>query len=128
MSRLFSAAAAILLASALSSRAFAQPSHERARRAERSSFVFHNGFWLNLHNFLHRAAKERRGVNDEVPAAMTVAARDTARARALTPSERDAWERALQVCPLSDGLGAEGQHRAAPERAARGRTRRRRPA
>ena len=64
---------------------------------ERSRFVFHSGFWLNLHNFLHRAAKQRRGINDEVPAAMTVAAHDTARTRALTPAERDAWERALQV-------------------------------
>jgi len=88
---------ALLLSFAITSRAVAQTSPDCARPAERPSFVFHNGFWLNLHNFLHRAAKERRGVNDELPAAMTVAAHDTARTRGLTPPERDAWERALQV-------------------------------
>ena len=65
--------------------------------AGRSSFVFRSGFWLNLHNFLHRGAKERQGINTEVPAAMTVAVEDTVAARALTAPERRAWEDALQV-------------------------------
>ena len=37
-----------------------------------SRFVFRSGFWLNLHNFLHRDPKARRGIHDEVPAALTV--------------------------------------------------------
>ena len=60
-----------------------------------SRFVFRSAFWLNLHNFLHRGAKERRGINDELPAARTVAAHDTAGTRRLTPDERRTWEAAL---------------------------------
>ena len=74
----------------------AQTSSNCARLAERSTFVFHSGFWLNLHNFLHRGAKERRGINNDVPAAMTVAVEDTVGGRALTPPERRAWEDALR--------------------------------
>ena len=62
---------------------------------EPSRFVFRSAFWLNLHNFLHRGAKERRGINDELPAARTVTARDTAGTRSLTPDERRSWEAAL---------------------------------
>lgn len=72
---------------------------------ERSSFVFRSGFWLNLHNFLHRAAKERRGIHDEVPAAMTVAAADTAHVRVLTSEESRVWEAALRVY-VSDSLAS----------------------
>ena len=62
---------------------------------EQSRFVFRSAFWLNLHNFLHRGAKERRGIHDELPAARTIAAHDTAGTRSLTPDERRTWEAAL---------------------------------
>jgi hypothetical protein len=78
-------------------RAVAQTSSGCAVPAGRSSFVFRSGFWLNLHNFLYRGAKERQGINNEVPAAMTVAVEDTVGARALAAPERRAWEDALQV-------------------------------
>lgn len=90
------AAAAIVLAKDISP-ALAQTSSKCALPAGRSGFVFRSGFWLNLHNFLHRGAKQRQGINNEVPAAMTVAVEDTVGARALTPPERRAWEEALQV-------------------------------
>ena len=96
MTRVSAAAAAIVLASGVSP-AVVQTSSRCAVPAERSSFVFRSGFWLNLHNFLHRGAKERRGINIEVPAAMTVAVEDTAGARALTAPERRAWEEALRI-------------------------------
>jgi len=90
------ATAAIVLAGGVS-RAVTQTSSGCALPAGRSSFVFRSGFWLNLHNFLHRGAKERQGINNELPAAMTVAVEDTVRARPLTPPEQRAWESALQV-------------------------------
>ena len=89
------AAAAIVVVGGLSP-AVAQTSSGCALPAGRSSFVFRSAFWLNLHNFLHRGAKERQGINNEVPAAMTVSVEDTVGARSLTPPERRAWEEALQ--------------------------------
>lgn len=73
-----------------------------------SIFVFRSGFWLNLHNFLHRGAKERRGIHDEVPAAFNVASEDTAGARALTEGDRRVWDAALRVYqsnPVAMGRG-----------------------
>lgn len=71
-----------------------------------SRFVFRSGFWLNLHNFLHRDAKARRGIQDEVPAALSVASEDTIGGRALTSRERLIWDAAVQVYlsnPLASG-------------------------
>lgn len=72
----------------------------------RPSFVFRSGFWLNLHNFLHRDAKMRRGIHDEAPAALIVSSEDTLGGRALTNRERLVWEAAVQVYvsnPLASG-------------------------
>jgi hypothetical protein len=78
-----------------------------ADSSAREDFVWHSGFWLNLHNFLHQQAKQRQGINNDARAAMVPAFQDTAGIRRLTRAERDAWDRAIAFYltnPLTRGL------------------------
>jgi hypothetical protein len=64
------------------------------------SLDLRSDFWLNLHDFLVREAKRRRGVRDESPAAFRVADvadDDALGARPLTAAERERWSRVLDA-------------------------------
>jgi hypothetical protein len=60
-----------------------------------SHFDFRSSFWLNLHNFLFKEARRRRGMQDEGLGSRGNLAADTAGSRPLTDAERRAWTGAL---------------------------------
>ena len=70
-------------------------------------FVWRSGFWLNLHNFLDRAAKQRGGIRNDAPGALAVVFEDTVGLRPLTAPERRDWDAALAFylsSPVTRGL------------------------
>jgi hypothetical protein len=58
--------------------------------------VMRSGFWLNLHNFLHKEAKRVARVDNDGAGARGNIAADTLGARALTGDESARWTSALQ--------------------------------
>jgi len=60
-----------------------------------SRFELHSSFWLNLHNFLYKEARRRRGISDPGLGAKGNLTQDTLPSRALDDAERRAWTRAL---------------------------------
>ena len=59
------------------------------------NLAFRSAFWLNLHNFLHKEAKQREGIANESPGALASPAAAIERARPLTPGEAAIWREAL---------------------------------
>jgi len=57
--------------------------------------TFESNFWLNLHNFLYKEAKRRQGIDDDGAGARGNIGSDTTGLRALTPTERRAWDDAV---------------------------------
>ncbi len=58
------------------------------------SFAFHSGFWVNLQHFLYWQARRQRGLMASGGAAPG-AAEDRTDLSALTPSERQTWQKAV---------------------------------
>jgi hypothetical protein len=70
-------------------------------------FRWRSGFWLNLYSFLHHQAKNRLGIHNDAPAAMAIVYDESAGGRALTTSERAAWDGMLArfaATPWATGL------------------------
>jgi hypothetical protein len=63
--------------------------------SKQTSFEFASNPWLNLYNFLVKAAKLERGMNDEALGAQGYAEEDTAAVRPLSRSEAESWNRAV---------------------------------
>lgn len=75
-----------------------------------STFEFASNPWLNLYNFLFKAAKESRGIEDEGLGAKGYVVEDTAALRALTPAERREWNAAVELFArsvLTDQMGID---------------------
>ena len=60
------------------------------------TLVMRSGFWLNLHNFLHKEAKRVARVDNDGTGARGNVEADTLGLRPLTPDEQVRWGRALQ--------------------------------
>jgi hypothetical protein len=63
--------------------------------ARASRFELHSNFWLNLHNFLYKEARRRRGISDPGLGARGNLLQDTLPSRPLDGTEQRAWARAL---------------------------------
>ncbi|HVB34423.1 MAG TPA: hypothetical protein VNJ52_08655 [Patescibacteria group bacterium] len=58
-------------------------------------FEFRSGFWVNLHHFLYLQARLRRGLTAAAGVPPSLRAWDMANLSALAPSERQAWQKAV---------------------------------
>lgn len=58
--------------------------------------VMRSGFWLNLHNFLHKEGKRARRMDNDGSGARGNIAADTLGVRSLTPDERSRWDAAVR--------------------------------
>ena len=76
--------------------AFRSPAPGCTDSAFATHFDFHDTPWLNLHNFLFKEAKLRRGIADDGLGARGNLTEDTAGARPLDPQEHAGWNDAVE--------------------------------